>query len=142
MCLEELKLIEEDDYETVIHFLFYEYIKLMRKIQKIYFLEPAGTHGVWGLDDYHFLSFLFGASELINSLEFKTPDIIHLDKLIAEFSDEYFYIGCIHWIKIEKTGAPFHLSSPMLYDISGAASWDKVAAVIIFCFLLILKGIS
>ena len=93
MCIEELKLSDENDYSVMIHYVFYEYMKLMRKIQKIYFLEPAGSHGVWGLDDFHFLPFLFGASELINSKEFKTPDIIHLDKLIAEFSEEYFYIS-------------------------------------------------
>ena len=71
----------------------------MRKLQKTYNLEPAGSHGVWGLDDYHFIPFALGASELINHSEILTPDAIHNDKLVDKYCDDYIYMGCIKFIK-------------------------------------------
>ncbi len=38
-------------------------------------------------------------------------------------------IDCIQFIKKVKKGTPFHESSPILNDISAAASWQKVANV-------------
>jgi len=70
----------------------------MRKLQLTYMLEPAGSHGVWGIDDYHFLPFLLGASELIKNPIFQTPDDIHRQKLVDENHEKYMYISkLIHY---------------------------------------------
>ena len=92
-------------------------------------LEPAGSHGVWGLDDYHFLPFLLGAAELVNHEEVKLPEYIHKENIVNKYHHEYMYLHCIKFIREIKTGY-FGEHSPMLNDISGAASWDKVMKVI------------
>ncbi len=87
-------------------------------------LEPAGSHGVWGLDDYQMLAFLFGASQLCRSPDY-LPESIHTEKAMND-SENYMYFGCIKFIKAVKKGCPFSESSPMLNDISAVPSWEKV----------------
>lgn len=61
-CLFKMGVLLQDDLKPTINCVFQKYLLLMRIIQEKYCLEPAGSHGVWGLDDYQHLAFLFGAS--------------------------------------------------------------------------------
>lgn len=100
-------------------------MKLMRKLQSVYMLEPAGSKGVWGLDDYQCLTFYFGAAQLIDHLDY-TPNAIHVDKILDKEYQDYLYFDAIRFIKKVKQGTPFAHAAPMLNDISGVAKWSKV----------------
>ena len=47
------------------------YLSFVRRLQTTYRMEPAGSQGVWGLDDYQFLPFVWGSSELIGLFIFR-----------------------------------------------------------------------
>ena len=49
-CLFQLQVFAPQDLQQVMSQVFREYIKTMRRLQEVYVLEPAGSHGVWGLD--------------------------------------------------------------------------------------------
>lgn len=54
---------EEEERELVLR-IFVRYLRLCWKLQDTYRLEPAGSHGVWGLDDSSFLGYIFGSGQL------------------------------------------------------------------------------
>jgi len=141
---EESALLSLATLRAVTLSLFDQYLKVARRLQIDYRLEPAGSHGVWGLDDYHCLPFYFGACQLKGATataattvggsspyiaqELNEPKCIMDESTIRDYGDVYMYLGCIRYIRQLKKGVPFFESSPMLYDISQSMpSWDKVA---------------
>ena len=115
-----------------------QYLEVCRGIQTDYFLEPAGSHGVWGLDDYHCIPFYIGACQMQNHAyddkEF-SPSSIHNDQLLrSNEGSEMLYFQCIRYIKSLKKGVPFFESSPMLDDISNLKNWAKVSGGLIKLF--------
>ncbi|KAI9596543.1 hypothetical protein BDF19DRAFT_384103 [Syncephalis fuscata] len=124
LCLVKLQLIDEAHYRSVVLRVFFKYIDVMRHLQFTYWLEPAGSHGVWGLDDYHFLPFLFGSSQLRDHQHFR-PKSIHDADILDEFYKDYMYFACIRFINSVKTES-LRWHSPMLDDISGVKTWTKV----------------
>jgi serine/threonine-protein phosphatase 2A activator len=128
------------------------YFELIRKLIKVYNLEPAGSHGVWGLDDHCFLPYMFGSAELSSSLKDggsiptegsapdapKTAEVVD-KKVVEEWRDKNLYFGAIGFIYDVKKG-PFWEHSPMLYDISGVpAGWAKINKVFPFNFYQVRK---
>ncbi|KMK62641.1 phosphotyrosyl phosphatase activator protein, putative [Aspergillus fumigatus Z5] len=88
LCLRQMQMISTADFPMIVFRVYLEYMRLMRQVQMTYYLEPAGSHGVWGLDDYHFLPFLFGAAQLVDHPYITPP-------MLDDIS------GAKNWLKIE-----------------------------------------
>jgi len=109
-----------------------QYLEITRGLQYEYMLEPAGSHGVWGLDDYHCLPFYFGACQLVQ--QSFPPSCIHETKILQDYHQTFLYFSCILFIKKIKPGASFAESSAMLNDVSYLSSWSKIQAGLLRLF--------
>ncbi|KAG6816667.1 hypothetical protein H0H87_004027 [Tephrocybe sp. NHM501043] len=110
----------EEERSLVLH-VFIRYMELCWKLQDTYRLEPAGSHGVWGLDDSSFLGYIFGSAELREQTEI--PVVAALQ---PELQPTNLYFMMITRIRQVKLG-PFHEHSSQLHSIAvGVPNWRKV----------------
>jgi len=134
------------DEKALVFRTFDAYFKLVRKLVTTYSLEPAGSHGVWGLDDHVFLPYIFGSAQLTTfrpTSETKTAesnakaeeanlpkpaDVVKLD-IVNRERTRNLYFDAVGFVYDVKKG-PFWEHSPILYDISGVQKgWGKINEV-------------
>lgn len=109
--------------------VFDAYINFCRKLQVTYRMEPAGSHGVWSLDDYQFLPFIFGSAQLAVNSPIEPAQFVE-EEAINEYRKDYIFIGCIDYIQQVKTGN-FAEHSNQLWSISAVQSWSKICTGLI-----------
>ncbi|EDO18568.1 hypothetical protein Kpol_2001p77 [Vanderwaltozyma polyspora DSM 70294] len=117
--------------------IFNEYYKLMKKLILTYTLEPAGSHGVWGLDDHFHFAYILGSAQWseTNNPPLKPMDIVNKD-LVCEYANTNMYCSAIKFIDCVKSG-PFSEHSPMLYDISQSVhNWSKVESGLLKMYMV------
>ena len=115
----------KNDKAAVGLIVFSSYMNLARKLQTTYRMEPAGSQGVWSLDDFQFVSFIWGAAQFRNGNDVVPPKSISDYEKAEQMKDDYHFFACIHYISQVKTG-PFAEHSNQLWNVSGVPSWDKV----------------
>lgn len=128
MALFKIGVFEKSDELAVSLKVFNTYLNLARKLQFTYRLEPAGSQGVWSLDDYQFIPFIWGSAQLIGTnIE---PVKFVEQETIEEFRKEFMFISCIDYIQQVKTG---HIAehSNQLWSISAVPSWTKICTGLI-----------
>lgn len=142
-CLWKLEYFPSDEpgvqEREIVLGVFEQYLTLIRKLIKIYNLEPAGSHGVWGLDDNSFLPYVFGSAQVSPPIEetdetptegslpnAPEPSSVAKQNLVDKEKDTNMYFSAIAFIYDVKKG-PFWEHSPMLFDISGIKDgWGKI----------------
>jgi serine/threonine-protein phosphatase 2A activator len=120
-------------------------LKVIRKLILTYTLEPAGSHGVWGLDDHSFIPYIFGSAQLTRPIREsepmplegsvrgapKTADVVK-PEVVDRNRNQNMYFSAIGFINDVKRG-PFWEHSPILFDISGIRDgWGKINKVCVF----------
>ncbi|CAH1175715.1 unnamed protein product [Phaedon cochleariae] len=123
-ALFKIGYLKEEDMPATACKVFVKYLELARKLQVTYRMEPAGSHGVWSLDDYQFVPFIWGSAQFIGNPKFEPTSFLK-DSIVNAYAHDYMFLACIQYINQVKTG-PFAEHSNQLWSVSGVSGWSKI----------------
>ncbi|KAH8249394.1 hypothetical protein KR032_009280, partial [Drosophila birchii] len=120
------EILQEQDIVSAALRLFNRYLVFARHLQRTYNMEPAGSQGVWALDDFQFVPFIWGSAQLAVKSPFDPSKFVD-EQIISDFKDQFMFISCIDYICKVKTGH-FGEHSNQLWSITDVPSWVKINA--------------
>eukprot|EP00099_Drosophila_melanogaster_P014692 NP_523466.2 phosphotyrosyl phosphatase activator [Drosophila melanogaster] len=120
------EILQERDIVSAALRLFNRYLELARQLQRTYNMEPAGSQGVWSLDDFQFVPFIWGSAQLAVKSPFDPSKFVD-EAIITEYKDHFMFISCIDYICKVKTGH-FGEHSNQLWSITDVPTWAKINA--------------
>lgn len=124
LALFNLGIYSESELECVASQVFPGYFSLIRTLILHFNLEPAGSHGVWGLDDYQFLPFLLGAHQ--QTSQTATPAET-LSKVQRNEQGNSIFEKALLFVEAYKKGN-FAEHSPILFDICTTLDWGRISS--------------
>lgn len=102
----------------------HSYLPLCRRVQIKFRLEPAGSRGVYNMDDFQFLPFLFGAAQLTGIKYISCKKFYEFDQ-VDMFKSDYIFFEAVDFILSNKRG-PFNEHSYTLWGFTGLNSWETI----------------
>ena len=124
-CLHQAGALPPESLAAVVHVVFWEYFALVRSVIRRFSLEPAGSRGVWGIDDYQFLPFLFGAAQLVGDTQL-TPQGCTSSGIARAHRETHLFCNAVAAITEQKSGSCGDFSAYLHFIRTRVRGWRKV----------------
>lgn len=124
ICKETLKKYVSEHGWDIIALFARNYLRLCRRLQTKFRLEPAGSRGVYNMDDFQFLPFLLGAAQLVGIKYASCKQFYEIDQ-VDMYKSDYIFFEAVDFILINKRG-PFNEHSYTLWGFTNLNSWEII----------------